>query len=80
MHYLPFHSPLCSLSLLHIIRTVGTPLGPAGEHALESVFERLPEVPIEVGVDQRVQHRIKVADPEQNDHHDIRTRTGLAAQ
>lgn len=64
---------------LHIIRTVGTAFSPAREHALQRVFERLPEVSIEVRVDQWIQHRIEISDPEQDNHHDVRTGARLAA-
>lgn len=64
---------------LNVISTVRALLGPAGEHALQCVLERLPEVTIEVRVDQRVQHRVKVADPEQNDDYDVWTGARLSA-
>lgn len=40
------------------------PAPPRAEHAVQRVSERFPEVPVEVGVDQRVQRRVEVADPE----------------
>lgn len=36
----------------------------AAERPLQSVLERLPEVAVEVGVDQRIQRRVGVAYPE----------------
>lgn len=64
----------------HIVCTVGRTFVPARENALQRVLERLPEVPIEVGVDQRIQCRIEVSDPEQNGNHHVRARARIAAQ
>ncbi|GJQ84995.1 hypothetical protein Trydic_g3657 [Trypoxylus dichotomus] len=44
----------------------------ARQHAEQRVFEGLPEVPVEVGVDDRVQGRVEVADPEQHAYNDAR--------
>lgn len=38
----------------------------AGEEALQCVLKRLPEVPVEVGIDEWIQRRVEVADPEEN--------------
>lgn len=40
------------------------PAPPRAEHAVQRVSECFPKVPVEVGVDQRVQRRVEVADPE----------------
>lgn len=68
------------LFILNVVRTVGRFLVQTEEHALQSVLERLPEVAIEVGIDEWVQRRVEVADPEQNGHQDVRTWTCVAAQ
>lgn len=56
------------------------PLAQTAERPLQRVLERLPEVAVEVGVDQRVQRRVGVAHPEQNHHHHVRARTRVTAQ
>lgn len=57
---------------------------PAGtatrEEALQRVFKSLPEVTVEVGVDEWVQRRVEVADPEKNSNNHIGRWACLAAQ
>jgi len=52
----------------------------AREHALQRVLERFPEVAVEVGVYQRVQRRIEIADPKQHRHQCFREATRISAQ
>lgn len=47
-------------------------LPPVAEQAEQRVAEGLPEVSVKVGVDERVQRGVKVADPEQDRDHNIR--------
>lgn len=46
-------------------------LPPVAEQAEQRVAERLPEVPVEVRVDQGIQRGVEVADPEQDRDDDI---------
>uniref|UniRef100_A0A182QBX4 Uncharacterized protein n=1 Tax=Anopheles farauti TaxID=69004 RepID=A0A182QBX4_9DIPT len=55
-------------------------LDEAGQQGLKRVSERFPEVSVEVGVDERVERRVEVADPEQYRDDDIGTRASIAAQ
>lgn len=48
------------------------PPAEAAERALKGVLEGLSEVPVEVGVDERVQGGVEVADPEDRDDHHFR--------
>lgn len=67
--------------LLYVVCTVRCLFVPAIEkYAFECVFERFPKVAIEVGIDQWVQHWIKVTDPEQYRHQYIRALAIFAAQ
>lgn len=52
----------------------------AAEGALQRVLKRLPEVPIEVSVDERVQRWVEVADPEEESDDDVRAEAGFAAE
>ena len=52
----------------------------AFEYTPKSLLESFPEVSIEMRINDRVQHGIEVADPEENRHHDVRARAGFAAQ
>lgn len=52
---------------------------PRAEDALQRAAERLPEVAIEVRVDERIQRGVEVADPEQDGDHDVRTGAALLA-
>jgi hypothetical protein len=56
------------------------PAREARERALECVLEGLSEVPVEVGVDERVQGRVEVANPEDQHDHAVWTMATLAAQ
>lgn len=64
----------------NVVRTVGAAFGPTREHALQRVLECLPEVSIEVRVDEWVQRGVEVPDPEENGHDHIWTGTRLSAQ
>jgi hypothetical protein len=41
------------------------------ECTLKSVLERFSEIPVEIGVDQRIQRRIKVSDPKDDRYYNI---------
>lgn len=47
---------------------------------MEGVLESLPEVAVEVGVDQRVEGGVEVADPEQHADHNVGAVAGVAAE
>lgn len=64
----------------NVICTIGRSFVQAKKHTLQCVLERLPEVPIEVRIDERIQRRIEVADPEEHGDQHVRTRTGVTAQ
>ena len=50
------------------------------EDAEERVAESFPEVFVEVGVDERVQRRVEIADPEEHLDDDVRTVARFPAQ
>ena len=50
------------------------------EHTLERVLKRLPEIPIEIGVDERIQGGVEVADPEEHGDQDIGASAGRLAE
>jgi hypothetical protein len=52
----------------------------AGEDTLDGVLERLSEVSVEVGVDERVEGGVEVADPEQHGDYYVRAVTRVSAQ
>lgn len=47
---------------------------------VQSLPESGPEVPVEVGIDERVQGRVEVAHPEHRSDHWRRRRTGRTAE
>lgn len=47
---------------------------------MQGVPERLPEVAVEVCVDQRIERGVRVADPEQKRDDDVRRSARIAAQ
>lgn len=53
-------------SVVHIVKTRRWPVTHTTKSALQSVLECLSELAIEVGVDDRVERRIEVPDPEHN--------------
>lgn len=55
-------------------------LSPAerAEGALQGVFERFSKVTVKIRVDQWIQRRVRVTDPEEDRDHDVRARTGVA--
>lgn len=67
--------------LLHKLRRAGVLPTPeaARQRTHEGIFERIPEIPIEVCVDKRVQRRIEVPDPEQHAHDYFGRLAGFAA-
>lgn len=74
---LPYLSPERRPAEVERLEVRGLPAAERAERALQGVLEGLPEVPVEVGVDEGIQGRIGVADPEQDRHDDVRTGTGL---
>lgn len=46
---------------------------------MQRVPERFPEVPVEVSVDERIQRRVEVADPEEHRDDHVRAGAGLLA-
>lgn len=56
---------------------VATP--PRAEDALQRAAERLPEVPIEIRIDERIEGGIEVANPEQDGNDNVRTGAQLFA-
>lgn len=70
-----------AMRVLYVICTVRCLLSPAiEEHTLERVLECFAEVTIEVGVDQWIQHRVEIADPEEYGHQHIRAFAWSTAQ
>lgn len=55
-----------------------TILPPVAEQAQQCVAERLTEIAIEVGIDQRIQCRVEVANPEEYGDHNVRHLTPVA--
>ena len=54
--------------------------GPAAEDAEQRVAERLAELAVEIGVDQWIQRRVEVADPEEHFDDDVGAVTRIPAQ
>ncbi|GIY08576.1 hypothetical protein CEXT_318741 [Caerostris extrusa] len=51
----------------------------AADESLDSLFESFTEVSVEVGIDDGIQRRVEIADPEQNLNNDFRAIAGVAA-
>lgn len=51
-------------SIVHVVQTRRRSTAHAAECALQSVLERLPKLAVEVGVNDGIQSRVEISDPE----------------
>lgn len=65
---------------VQLVKVAGFASTQGAESALQRVFERFSEVAVEVGVDERIQRRIEVADPEEDGYDVVGTVACVAAQ